>query len=178
MLLQILVYTVKKTNLLHKIMTDAVTYPSICIPRTLANVTWKDVKDVFEKLIGTDTVERVDLVKTKNEGTKDFCRIFIHFNNWPIDNPRVASIRDRLLSGETIKLVYNNPWFWKCVVSNIPKPKRFTITHDPYIVESDTTNKKEKNLTDKKLPPCKGCGGQDLCTCWSQEYNYEEMSYS
>lgn len=117
-------------------MTAIVTEPSICIPRALANVTWKDVKDVFEKLIGTGSVERVDLVKSHDNGVFKFCRIFIHFRTWPVHNAEVAQIRDRLIAGETIKLVYNNPWFWKCMVSNIPKPERNRERHDPFILGS------------------------------------------
>lgn len=113
-------------------MSTVITEPSICIPRTLANVTWQDVTIAFEKLIGAGTISRVDLVKDRVQNSK-FCRIFVHFRYWPVDNPEIADLRNKLLSGDTIKLVYNNPWFWKCVVSRVPKPERTTPVHEPFI---------------------------------------------
>lgn len=121
-------------------MSAIITEPSICIPRTLANVTWKDVKDVFEKLIGPGTVERVDLVKGREHHgeTSQFCRIFVHFRTWPIHRPEIANVRDRLLNGMTLKVVYDNPWFWKCVKSNVEKPERNRVRPEPFIIPSDS----------------------------------------
>jgi len=118
-------------------MSSIITEPSICIPRTLANVTWKEVKDIFEKLIGPDTVERVDLVKGReHQGeTSQFCRIFIHFRSWPIHRPEIANVRDRLLNGMTLKVVYDNPWFWKCVKSNVEKPQHNRLRSEPFIMD-------------------------------------------
>ena len=42
---------------------------------------------------------------------------------WP-DNERSEMLKDRLLSGQDIKVVYNEPWFWKCSASRVPKPER------------------------------------------------------
>jgi len=104
-------------------MSPIITEPSICIPRTRTNVTWHQVKVVFEKLVGQNTVERIDIIKSKNSNYEEsFYRIFVHFYCWP-NNPDVISIRERLISGETLKIVYDNPWFWKCSVSRVSKPK-------------------------------------------------------
>ena len=114
--------------------TQVLTEPSICIPRTLANVTWRDVKTTFEQLLGPGTVERVDVV-TKNASSGDhqpFCRIFVHFRYWP-NTPDIMAIRDRLLRGEQIKIVYDNPWFWKCSASRIPKPEKNHAKTAPFI---------------------------------------------
>jgi len=135
-------------------MSAIITEPSICIPRTLSNVTWKDVKDVFEQLIGPGTVERVDLVKGKAEhdANTQFCRIFVHFRTWPVHNPEVSNIRDRLLAGETIKLVYDNPWFWKCVQSRVDKPQRTRIRHAPFIRDCESSPRAPPRLDDLKSP--------------------------
>ena len=109
-------------DLLH-IMTTVITEPSICIPRTLHNVTWRQVKDAFEQVIGKGTVERVDIVPSKNNESTPFCRIFVHFRYWPV-TPDIMAIRERLVNGEVIKVVYDNPWFWKCSASRIPRPER------------------------------------------------------
>lgn len=109
-----------------------ITEPSICIPRTLHNVTWRHVKDVFEQLFGRGTVERVDIVTNRREESSPFCRIFVHMRYWPVNLPEVADLRKRLLDGEIIKVVYDNPWFWKCSASRTPKPER-NIRAPPYI---------------------------------------------
>ena len=108
-----------------------ITEPSICIPRTLHNVGWRDVKNVFETLFGKGTVERVDVVVDKRDASP-FCRIFVHMRYWPVDKVDVADIRQRLVAGETIKVVYDQPWFWKCSASRTPKPER-TIRNAPFI---------------------------------------------
>lgn len=107
--------------------------PSICIPRTLANVTWFQVKETFEQIMGKGTVERVDIVSKNSGDNQPFCRIFVHFRYWP-NTPEMISLRERLIAGETIKIVYDNPWFWKCAASRIPKPERSTPRIVPYIL--------------------------------------------
>lgn len=135
-------------------MSSIITEPSICIPRALANVSWKDVKEIFEKLIGPGTVERVDLIKGREDSGEysKFCRIFVHFRTWPVDNSDVAEIRDKLLAGETIKLVYDNPWFWKCVQSRIPKPDRTRPRQEPFILHDKSTEPKLVEKCDSPQP--------------------------
>ena len=118
------------TNILQHTMTEILTEPSICIPRTLSNVSWRDVKDTFETLLGRGTVERVDIVRSK-DSEQPFCRIFVHFRYWP-NTPDIMAIRQRLIDGEVIKVVYNNPWFWKCAASRVPKPNRDQPKTAPY----------------------------------------------
>lgn len=111
-----------------------VSEPSICIPRTINSLNWRDVKDTMEKLLGKGTVDRVDIV-TRRDDDSPFCRIFIHMRYWDTANPQVEQWRNTLLSGGEIKVVYNHPWFWKCVASRIPKPdKKKKLASDPYIM--------------------------------------------
>ena len=124
---------------------SVITEPSICIPRTLNNVTWRNVKETFETLIGPGTVDRVDIVKN-NSDNQQFCRIFVHFRYWPVKDQTVKKIRDRLMDGETIKIVYDSPWFWKCVTSRISKPERTAPKIAPFVEFDDEKHTK----TDKK----------------------------
>lgn len=119
-------------------MSSVITQPSICIPRALANVSWKDVKDIFEQLIGVGSIERIDLVRSKNDD--QFCRIFVHVRSWPVNKPEIADMRDRLLAGHTVKLVYDAPWFWKCVQSRIPKPERTKPRQAPFIMDENKSD--------------------------------------
>jgi len=118
-------------------MSTIISEPSICIPRALANVTWKEVKDIFEQLFGAGSVERVDLVRSKDD--EKFCRIFVHIRSWPVDKPEIAEMRNKLLAGGECKLVYDNPWFWKCVKSRIPKPERTKRRQAPFIAGNETS---------------------------------------
>ena len=93
--------------------------PSICIPRTFENITWKQVKETFEQLFGEGCVERVDVVKREHDNGDKFNRIFVHFKRW---DEAHSTIRNRLLAGEEIKIVYDEPWFWKCSMSRVAKP--------------------------------------------------------
>ena len=118
-------------------MASLITEPSICIPRTLNNVNWRDVKNVFEAILGKGTVERVDIV-TRRDDDSPFCRIFVHMRYWAVNVPEVADFRDALLAGETRKVVYNHPWFWKCAASRTAKPIKTRVSAEPYIMRDDS----------------------------------------
>ena len=109
-----------------------ITEPSICIPRTLNNINWRQVKETFEQLFGPGTVERVDIVTNRTDASP-FCRIFVHMRYWPVEKVEIADIRQRLVDGETVKVVYDNPWFWKCSASRTPKPDRTRPRAAPFV---------------------------------------------
>jgi hypothetical protein len=90
--------------------------PSICIPRIFDNsITKNKIYTVFNKY-NWGPISRIDLVN-KNNNT----RVFIHFKYW-FDNQKNLDIKEKLLKGESINIIYAKPWFWKCSVSKIPKP--------------------------------------------------------
>jgi hypothetical protein len=64
-------------------------------------------------------IHRIDIIERKNEKNESFKRIFVHFNRW-FRNDDAQTARNRLLEGKDIKIVYDNPWFWK--VSALRKP--------------------------------------------------------
>lgn len=127
-------------------MTDnkVITEPSICIPRTLNNVSWRDVKDTMEAVLGKGTVDRVDIVKSRHD--QQFCRIFIHMRYWPMTDTKVVAVRETLVSGGEIKVVYNHPWFWKCCASRIAKPdNNKRVSSEPYIITDSLVPVPDKN---------------------------------
>ena len=118
-------------------MTTVITEPSICIPRTLNNVKWYEVKATFEKLLGQGSVERVDIVRRKDDDSP-MCRIFIHMRYWKVDNPEIKAWRDKLLEPDgEIRVVYNHPWFWKCKASRVEKPDKNRQAVMPYVMAGD-----------------------------------------
>jgi hypothetical protein len=97
---------------------------SVCIPRIIENITRKDIRDVFENIVGLGCVERVDMVSKKNHRGEHYNCVFIHLKEWP-NNDVANQVRERLLQGQDIKLVYDDPWYWKCNVSRVPKPNHY-----------------------------------------------------
>jgi len=117
-------------------MSKVITEPSICIPRTLNNVGWREVKDTFEELFGKGTIDRVDIVPVRN-ADKPMCKIFIHFRYWPTDEASMG-YRESLLKGDTLKVWHDYPRFWKCWASNVAKPDRNTPKVAPYMEVAKT----------------------------------------
>lgn len=97
-------------------------YPSLCIPRVFPNITWQRVKEVFSEL-NLGRIERVDMVRKENEKGEKFQRVFIHFKFWDRSDEAQA-VREKVLSGDMIQIVYDDPWFWKVGMSRVTKPER------------------------------------------------------
>ena len=93
--------------------------PSICIPRTLPNITKEKVLEVF-KHYNMGEIDKIDMIQRNNEKGERFQRIFIHFKQW-YSNPIATKSREMLLSGKEIKIISEDPWFWKMSVNKAIK---------------------------------------------------------
>ena len=82
------------------------TNPSICIPRAKM-IQSREVKTILEKLFGTATIDRIDVVPYKD--VAEYCKIFIHMKYWPEDNNEVSNLKKALMNGNCINIVYLNP---------------------------------------------------------------------
>ena len=96
---------------------------SLCIPKVDKSVLEKDIHALFKKL-NFGAIDRVDIVSWKKSvnqpaNNNRFVRIFIHFKSW---NDSASDIRTELLNGTTYNVVYNFPWYWKIMISRLPKP--------------------------------------------------------
>ena len=85
--------------------------PSLCIPRVFSNIDEKRIRRIFGELNMGD-IERVDIISKTTEKGDKFNRVFIHFKNW-FRNVNADMARERLLNGKEIKIIYDEPWFWK-----------------------------------------------------------------
>lgn len=94
--------------------------PSIYIPSVYSNIGWRRIKDVFEEIFGKGTIGRVDVVKMAGaiESGTQFNRVFVHFKYWPKEHDEV---RLKLVEGGVVKIVYEDPWFWKCMLNKYPR---------------------------------------------------------
>jgi hypothetical protein len=96
--------------------------PSICIPFVFPNITWQRVKGIFEDL-GLGDVERVDMVRKTAKNGKPCKRAFVHFTKWGT-SVEAVKFREDIIEGKQVKVVYDDPWFWLCSKSNVPRPER------------------------------------------------------
>ena len=91
--------------------TIADNVPSMCIPRTFVNITRSHVYKTINDL-NLGVIDHIDMVRRKNEKGEDFQRVFIHFSKWHSNNVADRA-RTLLLSGKEVKVIYDDPWFWK-----------------------------------------------------------------
>ena len=85
--------------------------PSLCIPRVFLNIDEKRIRRIFDAL-SIGEIQRIDIVNKTNEKGEKFKRVFIHFIRWfETENADIA--RERLNNGKEIKIIYDDPWFWK-----------------------------------------------------------------
>jgi len=102
---------------------------SICIPRAFANINEARVRKVFDAL-GIFSIARVDMVQRKNEKGDEYQRIFVHIKDWTT-TVNAQKAKERLLSGKELKIVYDDPWFWKASLNTwAPKSKPDATMYD------------------------------------------------
>lgn len=92
----------------------------ICIPNVFVNISEARIRNVFDTL-AIFTILRIDMAK--NFRDNKFQRVFIHIKDWAISADAVKA-KDMLLSGKELKIVYNDPWFWKVTLSKEKKPNK------------------------------------------------------
>ena len=85
--------------------------PSLCIPRVFPNITKERVAFVIQN-VGLGEIDHIDMVPRIAENGDKFQRVFIHFKEWS-KSSTAQRARERVLSGKEIKIVYDEPWFWK-----------------------------------------------------------------
>ena len=123
-------------------------YPALCIPRSTEHITIQDIYNTFNKS-GLGVVSKV-VVKPKTfrlnpweeitdhrsdrdpqnghghghgssrDNVVSYDNIYVYFKKWNTHNPAVKTYRDRLLNGQTIKIVFKSiptPVFWRCVAA-------------------------------------------------------------
>ena len=116
--------------------TIANNVPSMCIPRTFVNITRSHVYKTINDL-NLGIIDHIDMVRRKNEKGEDFQRVFIHFSKWH-SNSVADRARTLLLSGKEVKIIYDDPWFWK--ISANRSPERASHKGAKPVYTNTTTN--------------------------------------
>ena len=135
--------------------------PSMCIPRVYPNISEGRIRKIFDEL-NIGVIERVDIVSKTTEKGERFNRVFIHMDRW-FNNSNACVARERLLGGKDIKIIYDDPWFWKVSAykpaaegsssnnNNNNNKKKATIQFD----SSDDEKEKEKERRKPKVTDIK-----------------------
>jgi hypothetical protein len=86
------------------------------------NIQKERVYDVFVDLFGCNMIERVDMIERKNDAGEEYKRAFVHFKSWP-RTEQATEVRLKLLNGVEVKIMYDQPWFWRISASRVPRPE-------------------------------------------------------
>ena len=118
--------------------TIADNVPSMCIPRTFVNITRSHVYKTINDL-NLGVIDHIDMVRRKNEKGEDFQRVFIHFSKWH-SNSVADRARKLLLSGKEIKVIYDDPWFWKISANRSSErtPQKLAYNAKPVLTNTST----------------------------------------
>ena len=108
----------------------------LCIPGVFPNIKEERIRRIFTDL-DLGNIARVDIVLPKNNShtnptphvanptppveKKQFNRVFVHIE-WN-QTPQAATCRRKLTEGKEVKIVYDEPWFWKVSAYRPPAPK-------------------------------------------------------
>jgi hypothetical protein len=122
--------------------------PVLCIPRVYSNISESRIRRIFEEL-NMGTLDRIDIVSKHGEKKEKFNRVFIHFRYW--NNTENACIaRERLLNGKEIKIIYDDPWFWK--ISAYREIERKSSPSSQYHAKSTVKLQFDNDETQKPPP--------------------------
>ena len=99
--------------------------PILCIPGVFANIKEDRIRRVFGDL-DLGEVIRVDINVPKKPVDTDakenkFNRVFVHIK-WN-DSQQSIACRERLSQGKDVKVIYDEPWFWRVSAYRPPAPK-------------------------------------------------------
>ena len=133
--------------------TLPISIPSLCIPRVFSNIDEKRIRHIFDEL-NLGIIERVDIVNKTTEKGEKFNRVFVHFRRW-FSNSNADTARERLLNGKEIKIIYDEPWFWKVSAYRPPQEERKEPRPQkkkPTLQFDDSDNEKDEFGRDKERP--------------------------
>lgn len=151
--------------------------PSIFISHVFPNKA-ECVYDTFAELFGEKYIDDVDIVTHTFNG-HEVCRVYVHFKMWPTE-PKFQRLRTRLLNGETVQIVYDEPWYWKCVASKLPRitsnggmtssPKKRIVLDDEKPTMTAT-----KTVTKPSTTQTKTSSTNDIRSSWVEKVKAETV---
>jgi hypothetical protein len=131
------------------------TSPAICIPRVFANITERRIAAIFEKLDLGELV-RIDMILRTNESGDEFYRVFVHLAWGESHNATATRAKLQQPNGE-VKVVYDDPWFWKLRASN-SKGRRVRVARPEPFIDFQAPTTSSGPSSDLAVEPTCLCG--------------------
>ena len=94
--------------------------PSLCVPYVFENINEARLRSIFKDLEIGD-VTHIDMVPYTAPDGKKVNRVFVHLK-WNTQ-PSTNKVRTKLLCGRDVKVIYDDPWFWRVSASRVEKPR-------------------------------------------------------
>ena len=122
--------------------------PSLCIPRVFPNIDERRIRGIIDSL-NMGEIGRVDIIRKQTDKGEKFNRVFIHWKRWN-DSENANKSRERLLNGKEIKIIYDDPWFWKISAyrepaANTSRPQARPLAANPRLEFDSDDDKKREN---------------------------------
>lgn len=95
--------------------------PSLFIPRVFINITQRTIIKTFKKM-KLGRIESVVMLKHTSPTGELYNSVIINII-WNTDHASL-NVRNTLLNGREINIMYDNPWFWKVVAYKIATIKK------------------------------------------------------
>ena len=114
--------------------------PSLCIPRVFSNIGERRIYQIFDDLRLGD-ISRIDIVRANNAKGDKCNRVFIHFSRW-YNNRNADTARERLLNGNDIKVIYDEPWYWKVAAYREAPPHRIVSARDRSVSDRSVSDRR------------------------------------
>jgi|688.fasta_scaffold635663_1 hypothetical protein len=119
---------------------------SLCIPRVFNNITESKVYNVFNKL-NIGKIHSINMIVRTNKKNKMVKCVFINFDYWYLNEQ--SQMRNQLLSGKEIKIVYDDPWFWNVSIKRSTNVSTNVRTNKPLDIAPGLIN-----IASDNIAPC------------------------
>ena len=96
-------------------------FPSICIPHTVNDISKNMINTIFNKLLCVNCIDRIDIITKYNSQNDLYKTIFAHLTKWP-QTDEAQKLRQKLIDGSHINIVYKYSLFLPCYASRSKKP--------------------------------------------------------
>ena len=89
-----------------------VSNPMLCIPRVDVKLS---TNFIFKILCYANFGKIIKIIEIPLKSDENYKRIIIKLQ-WYEKNEFAREVKEKIINGKSIKLVYNMPWFWKIVL--------------------------------------------------------------
>jgi hypothetical protein len=98
--------------------------PSLCIPRVHKKIGETIIRSVLNNS-NLGSISQIEIIETQF-GKK----VFVHFDKW-FWSQDAQNARRALITGNEIKIIYNNPWFWNVSAKRLTHAPRLSSSAGP-----------------------------------------------